>query len=258
MCLCLGEAHGGHGLSTNRKVGFRAQQLGHTRSFLPPETGVGEARFQFCFSTEVCGAAVLWFLCGLSSQGRLGRKQPVRRTAAPFAEAEAEADVGSGRVPSSPSSTVRSTFIFPQQLPWRVWGAQTFISERPQPEVATHVRSQLQWGKGYLEASRGSPGFQTYCFLSLLCKNSLHLLISYLCPHGDSLFLLLVLGQRRPHCPGSSRNLSCGRNLPGHPFSAQDLHPCRAQNYGLGSTKWQVERLPLPVFISIKSHVSFL
>lgn len=134
----------------------------------------------------------------------------------------------------------------------------SFLRDRPQPEVATHVRSQLQWGKGYLEASRGSPGFQTYYFLSLLCKNSLHLLISYLCQHGDSLFLLLVLGQRRPHCPGSSRNLSCGRNLPGHPFSAQDLHPCRAQNYGLGSTKWQVERLPLPVFISIKSHVSFL
>lgn len=126
---------GGHGLSTNRKVGFRAQQLGRTRSFLPPETGVGEARFQFCFSTEVCGAAVLWFLCGLASQGRLGRKQPVRRTAAPFAEA----DVGSGRVPSSPSSTVRSTFIFPQQLPWRVWGAQTFISERPSSARGCHT-----------------------------------------------------------------------------------------------------------------------
>lgn len=113
----------------------------------------------------------------------------------------------------------------------------SFLRDRPQPEVATHVRSQLQWGKGYLEASRGSPGFQTYCFLSLLCKNSLHLLISYLCQHGDSLFLLLVLGQRRPHCPGSSRNLSCGRNLPGHPFKCPGPPPLQSPELWLGKHK---------------------
>lgn len=129
------------------------------RSFIPPETGVGELRFQFCFSTEVCGAAVVWSLCGLSSPGKLRRKKPVRRTTAPFAEA----DVGIGHVLSSPSSAVCSTFIFPQQSPWHVWVAclvdgtdlhfqrvEHYLRDCPQPEVATHVCSQLQWGKGKL------------------------------------------------------------------------------------------------------------
>lgn len=164
--------------------GFQSSAAGALGHLYPQKLESGRHVFSSASPqkfAEFCGFCVGFLLWG-SSEGRSQWGEPQL----PLLKLTSGLDVCSPR--PSPLSVLHSSSPSNRlgMCGWPAWRmAQTFISRGsehflrncPQPEVATPVCSQLQWGKGYPEASRWSPGFQTYWFLSLLCKNSLLLLL---------------------------------------------------------------------------------